>query len=127
MQKLILDTNIAIAYLNGMADVMYKINQMDALYLPAVVCGELLYGAKNSSKSALNIEKYLNFINSCVVLEVDLTIANTYSSIRHELKLKGNPIPENDIWIAATGLIHNIPIYTLDKHFNNINNLLLFI
>ena len=45
--------------------------------------------------------------------------------VRKELKDKGTPIPENDIWIAATCMIYEIPLATNDKHFNNIIGLTL--
>ncbi|NTW31459.1 MAG: type II toxin-antitoxin system VapC family toxin [Bacteroidetes bacterium] len=39
------------------------------------------------------------------------------------MKDKGNPIPENDIWIAATCIVYEISLATNDKHFNNIEGL----
>ncbi len=44
---------------------------------------------------------------------------------RRQLKNKGKPIPENDIWIAATCIVNNIPLATLDSDFNPISDLIL--
>lgn len=41
------------------------------------------------------------------------------------LKDKGTPISENDIWIAATCIVYEIPLATNDKHFSNIEGLIL--
>ena len=41
------------------------------------------------------------------------------------LKLKGRPIPENDIWIAATALTANLSLVTADSDFENIPDLLI--
>jgi predicted nucleic acid-binding protein len=43
--------------------------------------------------------------------------------VRHELKKKGTPIPENDIWIAALCLEQDVPLLSNDGHFKNIPGL----
>ena len=43
-----LDTNIAIAVLNGQKAVIEKLTAFEMIYLPVTVSGELLFGAKNS-------------------------------------------------------------------------------
>lgn len=49
-----------------------------------------------------------------------------YALTKANLFKKGKPIPENDIWIAAITLHHNLPLYTFDKHFREIDGLQLF-
>jgi tRNA(fMet)-specific endonuclease VapC len=39
------------------------------------------------------------------------------------LKKIGRPIPENDIWIAATCLELDVPLLSRDGHFDNIRDL----
>jgi len=43
--------------------------------------------------------------------------------VRDRLRLKGRPIPENDIWIAAVALQHGLPLATRDDHFNEVDGL----
>ena len=50
--------------------------------------------------------------------------AEQYSSVQHHLRKKGTPIPTNDIWIAAVSLQHGLPIYTMDKHFKQVDGLI---
>ena len=35
----------------------------------------------------------------------------------------GKPIPENDIWIAATAMQYNLTLITRDSHFNYVSGL----
>jgi len=123
MKRIALDTNIAVEILNGNQDTIERLQKFDALYLPITVCGELLFGAKNSKKSKTNEKKLKAFMKSCKTLNSNILIAEEYANIRLELKGKGNPIPENDIWIAAICKVNNIPIATRDKHFKNIDGL----
>lgn len=124
--RIALDTNAAIAILNNEKDVYTLLNKYDNICLPVTVCGELLFGAKNSNLSARNEKRYLEFIRSCELLDINFLVAEIYAATRLNLKKKGNPIPENDIWIAATCLANGIPLCTFDKHFKGIKELVIF-
>ena len=39
------------------------------------------------------------------------------------MQLKGHPIPENDLWIAAIALEHDLVVAMQDAHFVEIDNL----
>lgn len=123
MNKIALDTNIAIDLLNGKSEIIDVVSQFEFTYLPVTVCGELLFGAKNSGKAKSNELKYKGFINACVILETNSLIAEKYADIRFELKSKGKPIPENDICIAAICATNDIILFTRDAHFANIDDL----
>jgi tRNA(fMet)-specific endonuclease VapC len=86
MDKIALDTNIAIDLLNGKSEVLASIGKFDLVCLPVTVCGELLFGAKNSGKSKSNELKYKNFINTCLILETNSLVAEKYADIRFALK-----------------------------------------
>jgi len=123
MKRIALDTNIAVEILNENQDTIERLQKFNVLYLPITVCGELLFGAKNSKRSKSNEKNLKILIKSCKILNSNILIAEEYANIRLELKGKGNPIPENDIWIAAICKVNNIPIATRDKHFKNIDGL----
>jgi len=90
------------------------------------VCGELLYGAKNSGKAYYNLPRFESFIADCQVLDTVEPVASEYFEIKKHLKVRGFPIPENDIWIAAICKVYDLPIFTRDAHFSNIPSLKIF-
>ncbi|MEM9261332.1 MAG: PIN domain-containing protein, partial [Bacteroidota bacterium] len=49
--------------------------------------------------------------------------AKIYAEIKYKLRKKGRPIPENDIWIAATAMQFDLTLITKDKHFKEIEGL----
>jgi len=63
------------------------------------------------------------FAISNSVLTCDMDTAKKYGIIKSVLRMKGRPIPENDIWIAAITLQHNLILATRDPHFDEIENL----
>lgn len=126
LRKIALDTNIAIEVLNSNQTTIRVLEQFDSIYLPITVCGELLFGAKNSSRVQYNLPRYQSFISDCQVLDTVEPVAVDYSDIKKHLKEIGSPIPENDVWIAAVCRIYDIPLFTRDGHFSNIPLLKLF-
>jgi tRNA(fMet)-specific endonuclease VapC len=53
----------------------------------------------------------------------DVRTAKYYGQIKSQLKAKGSPIPENDIWIAALAMQYKLWVVTHDKHFNQIEGI----
>jgi tRNA(fMet)-specific endonuclease VapC len=45
-------------------------------------------------------------------------------SLIRQLKKAGTPIPDNNLWIAALALEHDLTLVTRDKHFQHIPQLL---
>lgn len=118
-----LDTSMAIRYLNSNSDVVAKVTALPIVVLPLTVVGELIFGAENSARSLTNITRYLQFIDTCIVLPMGRQTAALYSQTRLSLRRKGRPIPENDIWIAAQCLENGWKLATNDEHFNYVDGL----
>ncbi len=115
--KLALDTNAVIAYREGISSVCRLVDDADVIILPVTVIGELLYGALNSTKTRNN-EKFVHkFAGYSLVMPIDESVAARYARVRFALKQHGNPIPENDVWIAAACLILEVPLLSRDDHF----------
>ena len=123
MKGLALDTNIVIDILNGKKEIAEICFNYFPIYLPIVVCGELLFGAINSAKSQKNLSNYQEFIDNCQILNTTSNISLEYAKIRKLLKDAGHPIPENDIWIAAICRSFDISLLTRDKHFSHVPEL----
>lgn len=121
--KFLLDTNIVISLFSGDASISEKIALASEIYLPTIVIGELYYGAYNSSKKQANIERIDTFKLEIPILDCDEYTASFYGQIKSELKRKGTPIPENDIWIAAMAIQYDLVLITRDAHFSNIGNI----
>ena len=51
--------------------------------------------------------------------------AQHFGTIKSQLKIKGKPIPENDIWIAAIAKQYNLTIITRDDHFKLVDEITL--
>lgn len=119
---MLMDTNALIAVLNGEAAIE-QILQGKRLLVPVVACGELYFGAANSSREKENMEKLEGFLQENDVLGVDLDTARMFGTVRAKLKRAGKPIPANDMWIASVALQHGTPLLSNDSHFDAVDGL----
>jgi tRNA(fMet)-specific endonuclease VapC len=117
-----LDTSVAIAVLAGQAGTLLS-RSRDEILVPVPVIGELRYGALNSRRSAENLVEVERLVSRSRVLDITAATAVVYARLRLRLIEKGKPIPENDLWIAALCVEHQVPLVTLDRHFDVIEQL----
>ena len=121
--RISLDTNIVIRLFKNDPAVIKMLADLSIVYLPVPVVAEILFTVRNSFHQTKNLKIYNEFIDACNVLNITRETANFYSIIRLELKNKGWPIPENDLWIASVCMEQNMPLVTGDAHFDNISGL----
>lgn len=120
--RVLLDTNVAIALFSGEKSVSQQFAATE-VYVSATVLGELYFGARKSAHASSNTAKIDQFAAAVQVLSCDAVTAQLYGQIKDQLRSKGRPIPENDIWIAAVALQHSLPLATRDDHFTEVDAL----
>jgi len=121
--NILLDTNIVSAWLKGETVIADKMDASRKVYIPVIVIGEMHYGAQYSMDVQKNIDNIKKVASRYEILLVNNDTAVLYGLIKALLRKKGSPIPENDIWIAATAKQHSLTLITRDKHFNEIEGL----
>jgi tRNA(fMet)-specific endonuclease VapC len=119
----LLDTNAVIALQRSDKAFLEFLSRNPNILIPAIVIGELYFGAFNSGKPEFNIAVIDAFVAKNTILHADEMTGKYYAKIRHSLKQKGHPIPENDLWIAATAMQYNLALVTRDKHFTMVDSL----
>jgi tRNA(fMet)-specific endonuclease VapC len=119
----ILDTNVVIGIMNHDPKIDLCVRDFIDLCIPAVVLGELYFGAFRSQKVDRNLTEIEQFLAGATVFGIDRGTAHWYGQIKQQLSRAGTPIPANDIWIAATAMQHDAAIVTLDSHFSAVKDL----
>lgn len=123
--KHLLDTNIIVALFKNDENVRNQMAASPEVFVPVIAVGELYYGAKHSAHVKKNMNQVREFAENSTVLACDITTAEHYGQIKNELKTKGHPLPENDVWIAAIAKQYSLTVVTRDHHFREIDALLL--
>ncbi|RMG08906.1 MAG: type II toxin-antitoxin system VapC family toxin [Cyanobacteria bacterium J055] len=121
--RYLLDTNIIIALFADEAIVKNNLAQASEVFIPSFAIGELCYGARKSGRVRENLARIDELVASSAILECDAETARQYGEVKNKLRLKGRPLPENDIWIAALALQHDLILVTRDAHFQEVENL----
>ena len=120
MNKVILDTNAYVAYLQGDQKILNTLAEADTTFMSIFVLGELYAGFKGGIRETKNVEILRRFLRKTTVTILNATqeTAEIFGTVKNSLKLSGTPIPINDVWIASHALETGSVIVTYDKHFD---------
>jgi tRNA(fMet)-specific endonuclease VapC len=118
----LLDTNIVIHFFAQDEDIESRLGKAEKVFLPIIVLGELFFGAFNSKEITSNLDKLLSFASQFELILLDEETSREYGRIKAELRRKGRPIPDNDIWLAALARQYDAVIASRDNHFEFIDN-----
>lgn len=119
MKPLVIDTNVLIELFEHNYTLPDMFRKYDRIHLPATVIGEYKAGITDSQQGRMNSRKLADYLKRETVDAVPITdaTAEVYAKVFNALKAQGRPIPQNDMWIAASALEHGADILTYDEHF----------
>lgn len=120
---MILDTNAVSASLAGDKKLGHLLRGSERYHLPLPVIGEYQFGLLALRQQKRYASLFRRLEAESVVLYPDRDTADWYASIRHELKKRGRPIPEHDIWIAALARQYALEVVSNDSHFDHVDGL----
>jgi len=126
--KISIETNTYSVYSRGDNKLKKVILDSDAISISTISLGELYLGFKEGSKESENLEKLKVFLSDIKVRisKINPETSRHYSNIKYALRRKGDLIPENDIWIAASALETDTTLVTYDRHFLKVPGLKLW-
>jgi predicted nucleic acid-binding protein len=106
------DTNVIIDFYKGNSAIVESLKSIgqQAIAVSIVTSGELIYGALNKRELA-RIKKDLSHLK---VLDIDNQICDLFVELMTTYSLSHN-LGLPDGFIAATAMIHDIPLFSLNK------------
>ena len=116
---MMMDTSAYGAFLRGTPGVKEAVQQADEIVFNPVVLGELKAGFLMGRNEKRNRAILRDFLSSprVTLVEIDEETSERYAVIVQSLRMKGTPIPTNDLWIAASAMQHGLKVLTTDKHY----------
>lgn len=114
-----MDTSAYAAFLRGNPGVKEAVQEADEIVFNPVVLGELIAGflmGRNEKKNRGILKDFLGSPRVTIV-EIDEQTSERYAVIVQSLRMKGTPIPTNDLWIAASAMQHGLKVLTTDQHY----------
>ena len=125
MRPIAVDTNAYAAFKRGNTAMVEVLQHAAEILLCTTVLGELLAGFAAGSRESSNRRELTQFLDSPRVRLVPCgaATADAYALVYAALRRQGQPIPTNDLWIAASCLEHGAALLTLDAHFAHVGGL----
>ncbi len=113
--RYLFDTDHAVALLRNRPSVRSRIEGLpdDAeLYLSVITAAELFYGAYGARDAPRRVEEVNRFLADVDILGLDLEGTQIYGRLKAELRVQGQLIEDNDLYIASIALRHNLILLT---------------
>jgi predicted nucleic acid-binding protein len=124
--RIALDTNRIADLFRGDAELAERLATAEEVWIPLIVLGEIKAGFAGGTRQHRN-EVLMNRLLAKPTVGLLLPgpeTAEQYARLFVQLKRAGTPIPDNDLWIAALVLEHNLLLITHDRHFERIPQLM---
>lgn len=126
ISSLVVDTDVlsfifkhdtrAVSYIPHLADKVVIISFM--------TLAELRQWALVRNWGTINKQRLENFLQSYVIFHSDDRLCAEWSEVTYMAIRNGRPIDSADAWIAATALLHNVPLVTHNKkHYTGVDGL----
>lgn len=123
--RVALDTNRITDLFRGDAELADLLATCEEVWIPLIVLGELkagFHGGRKQTQNEISLSRLLAKGTVSVLLPSRET-AEHYARIFVQLKHAGTPIPDNDLWIGALVLEHDLVLVTRNRHFDSIPQL----
>lgn len=133
----LLDTNHCSLAVMGNVSILNKLTELQSsnIFIGAIVRGELIYMAERSQRRQTNLALMHSFLDKITLCPIDANTADMYGQIkskifdqfapkdksqRRRFTLQNLGFGENDLWIAATALRHEMIRVSADSDFTRI-------
>ena len=125
MKKVVLDTNAYTRLLAGEERVLDTLGEAEMVYMSIFVLGELYAGFARGTKAQENRDTLRRFLLKppVKILNATAETAKVFGEVKSNLIKAGNPIPVNDVWIAAHAIETGSVLITYDVHFKKVPGL----
>ena len=125
MNRIFLDTSAYSAFKRGHRQIHHRIREASLIQLNPVVLGELHAGFLKGNRLVENRAELAQFLASprAAIVPMEEETAERYAVIFDALRQAGNPIPTNDIWIAASAMQYGSVLLTTDPHFRAVSQI----
>ena len=124
--RVALDTNRLTDLFRGDRALADFLGSCEEVWLPLIVLAEIktgFLGGTQQDKNEVLLQKLLAK-PTVGILYPGRETAEQYARLFVQLKRANTPIPDNDLWIAALVLEHDLRLITRDRHFERVPQLL---
>lgn len=139
----LLDTNHCSRIIQGDATVLHRLREKGNTIVATsvIVVGELVFMAENSQQKTANLKVVQAFVQSIYIYQIDKDIAEIYGQFKAEIisrfgsreksrrrttRIEELGVSDNDLWIAATAVRHNLTIVSADSDFQRMQQVRAF-
>lgn len=112
-----LDTNQAIAVLNGVAGAVEWLGRFESVCIPIIVIAELKFGALKSRNAGPNLQRISDLCDQCALLDIRLSTTDCYANLRLACEAPEGPFPKTTYGLHLFVLTMAFPLRLTTRTF----------
>ncbi len=127
--KYLLDSDWVIDALVNIPSAIAPLRQLakDGIAVSILTFGELYEGAYGSQHPQAEIARIQQFLSGYPVVNLSDAIMDQFAKTRSQLRSQGMGIPDIDLMIGVTGVVHNLTVLTRNvRHFGRIPGIVIY-
>lgn len=102
----------------------YFLERDETLTTTPISAAELFEGAYSPRRKSGELERITGLLEHLELLDLSLEVCEKYGRIVNELRTRGSPISDLDVFIASAAIVHRQILLTRDKaHFDRVPGL----
>ena len=123
--RIALDTNRLTDLFQGDANLAAFLGACDEVWIPFIVLAEMKAGFLGGTRQIQNGALLSSLLSreTVAILYAGRETTEQYARLFVQLRRAGTPVPDNDLWIAALCMEHDLALITRNRHFDNIPQL----
>jgi predicted nucleic acid-binding protein len=122
----LVDTDVVADYLGdrrGAIDLLQPLIREERLAISFIAYAEIYDGILGSNHLIERIAAFKQFLQGVTLVGLDQDTGESFARVRFDLRSRGEPIPDHDVWIAATAISRDLILVSRDHHFDRIGAL----
>lgn len=127
--KYLVDSDWVIDALVGIPTAIAPLRNLvkDGIAVSILTFGELYEGAYGSQNPQAEITRIQQFLSGYPIINLSDALMEQFAKTRQQLRVQGMGIPDIDLMIGCTGIVHNLTVMTRNvRHFGRIPGIMIY-
>ncbi|HKD74803.1 MAG TPA: type II toxin-antitoxin system VapC family toxin [Ktedonobacterales bacterium] len=118
--RYLIDSSILIPYIRQNQSIVARLNALSNAYISPTIIAEIAYGALRSRNPSHGMQQVNNIVSQMPTVGINQGIGFAFATIKNNLVMRNQLIPDSDIWIAVTAIAYGMTLVARDAHFTRV-------
>lgn len=116
----LIDSSVLIPYIRQNQAIVTRLNALANTYISPTIIAEIAFGAFRSRDPQAGMQRVNAIMRQMPSVTLIPAMGITFATMKNQLVLGNQVIPDSDIWIAVTAMAYGMTLVARDAHFQRL-------